>query len=178
MTASKPCNLMRRLSQFLLTFSLIGMLLACSPSEEVSQSRLPKFQTTEISGKTISQTDLVGKVSIVNFWATSCTTCVKEMPEMIKVFKELQPEGLQFLAIAMSYDPPMYVMNYAKTRELPFIVAMDSDGTTAKAFGKVELTPTTFVISKTGKVLKRYVGEPNWNEFRAVLKEALAANAT
>jgi peroxiredoxin len=69
-------------------------------------------------------------------------------------------------------------MHYAKTRDLPFIVAMDSDGTAAKAFGKVEQTPTTFVVGKNGKVLKRYVGEPDWIEFRSVLKEALKANAS
>ena len=85
-----------------------------------------------------------------------------------------QPEALEFIAVAMSYDPPMYVVNYAKTRELPFHVAMDSDGSVAKAFGKIQLTPTTLVINKSGKIIKRYVGEPDWNEFHQLLEKSLA----
>lgn len=139
------------------------------------KSNYPEFQISELSGKVTTQADLAGKVVVINFWATSCTTCVKEMPHMIEVYKEFAPQGLDFLAIAMSYDPPMYVMNFAKTRSLPFRVAMDSEGKAAKAFGKVELTPTTIVMNHEGKILKTYVGEPNWNEFKAVIKTALAS---
>ncbi len=171
-------NLITKIVRYFFATFLAISIIACNPSGIDTGSSLPSFKTVDLSGKTITQADLTGKVSIVNFWATTCTICMKEMPEMITVFKELNPEGLQFLSLAMSYDPPMSVMHYAKTRDLPFIVAMDSDGTAAKAFGKVEQTPTTFVIGKNGKVLKRYVGEPDWIEFRSVLKEALKANAS
>lgn len=170
-------NLVTKLARVFFATCLAISVIACNRSGVDTGSSLPSFKTIDLSGKTITQADLNGKVSIVNFWATTCTICMKEMPEMINVFKELNPEGLQFLALAMSYDPPMSVMHYAKTRELPFIVAMDSDGTAAKAFGKVEQTPTTFVIGKNGKVIKRYIGEPDWSEFRALLKEALKAKA-
>jgi peroxiredoxin len=73
----------------------------------------------------------------------------------------------------MNYDPPSYVVNYAQTRSLPFKVAMD-DGSAAKQFGNVQLTPTTFVIGKDGKILKRYVGEPEYAELDKLLKDALA----
>ncbi len=53
----------------------------------------------------------------------------------------------------MSYDAPMYVTNYTQTRQLPFKVAMD-DGSAAKQFGNVRLTPTTFLVDKDGKILK------------------------
>ena len=96
------------------------------------------------------------------------------MPEMINAFNKFKPSGLSFIAIAMSYDPPMYVVNFSKTRQLPFTVAMDSDGSAAKAFGKVRLTPTTFVINKQGRIIKRYVGEPDWTEFHKVLEKALS----
>lgn len=159
------------------TLALVCLsVLGCDQAINTSKtSSYPEFQISELSGKVTTQADLAGKVVVINFWATSCTTCVKEMPHMIEVYKEFAPQGLDFLAIAMSYDPPMYVMNFAKTRSLPFRVAMDSEGKAAKAFGKIELTPTTIILNHEGKVLKTYVGEPNWNEFRAVLKTALAA---
>ncbi|PWK38686.1 TlpA disulfide reductase family protein [Cupriavidus plantarum] len=135
----------------------------------------PAATFTLLSGDKVGTADLKGKVYIVNFWATSCTTCVKEMPDMVKTYKQFKDKGLEFVAVAMNYDPPMYVMNYAKTRELPFKVAMDSDGTAAKAFGNVQLTPTTFVVDKNGKILKRYVGEPEWDALHKLLEGALAA---
>jgi peroxiredoxin len=162
---------------YLIALSLLTSLalIGCDSSSNLSQkSGIPEFEISELSGKITRHTDLNGKVAVINFWATSCTTCVKEMPQMIEVYKEFAPQGLDFLAIAMSYDPPMYVVNFAKTRELPFRVAMDSEGKAAKAFGKVELTPTTIVIDRKGRILKTYVGEPNWQEFKAVIKTALA----
>ena len=86
----------------------------------------------------------------------------------------VQGAGLEFVAVAMSYDAPMYVTNYTQTRNLPFKVAMD-DGSVAKQFGNVQLTPTTFVIDRNGKILKRYVGEPTFAELDALLDKALNA---
>ena len=136
---------------------------------------VPDATFTLLSGEKVSTTgDLKGKVYLINFWATSCVTCVKEMPQMINTYKQYKDKGLDFVAVAMNYDPPMYVANYAKTRELPFKVAMDSDGAAAKAFGNVQLTPTTFVVDRNGKILKRYVGEPEWDALHKLLDGALA----
>src|SRR5213080_1702669 len=72
-----------------------------------------------IDGQKISSQDLRGKVVMVNFWATSCTTCVKDMPQMVETYNKFTGQGLQFVAVAMSYDRPDYVLNYAQTRNLP-----------------------------------------------------------
>jgi peroxiredoxin len=139
------------------------------------QQRVPDATFTLLSGQKIStSTDLKGKVYLINFWATSCETCMKEMPEMINTYNRFKGRGLEFVAVAMNYDAPMYVNNYAQTRNLPFKVAMD-DGSAAKQFGNVQLTPTTFVVDKNGKILKRYVGEPTFAELDALLDKALNA---
>jgi peroxiredoxin len=135
----------------------------------------PNVGFTEITGKQISMEDLRGKVVMVNFWATSCVTCIKEMPEFVRTYNKYNGKGLDFIAVAMDYDPPNYVLNYAKTRELPFRVALDTKGDIARAFGDVKLTPTTFVIDKRGNVLKRYLGEPDFAELHQLLEKALAA---
>jgi len=140
-----------------------------------AQQRAPDATFTLLSGQKISTSgDLKGKVYLVNFWATNCETCMKEMPEMINTYNRFKGRGLEFVAVAMSYDAPMYVTNYAQTRNLPFKVAMD-DGSAAKQFGNVQLTPTTFVIDRNGKILKRYVGEPSFSELDALLEKALNA---
>ncbi|MFC5429475.1 TlpA disulfide reductase family protein [Paraburkholderia denitrificans] len=138
-----------------------------------SKERAPDATFTLLSGQKISTADLKGKVYLVNFWATSCTTCMKEMPQMVQTYNRFKDEGLDFVAVAMNYDTPTYVANYAQTRQLPFKVAMD-DGSAARQFGNVQLTPTTFVIDRNGKILKRYVGEPQFAELDALLQKALS----
>nr|WP_233865564.1 MULTISPECIES: TlpA disulfide reductase family protein [Paraburkholderia] len=138
-----------------------------------SQQRVPDATFTLLSGQKISTADLKGKVYLVNFWATSCETCMHEMPQMVQTYNRFKGEGLEFVAVAMNYDAPVYVANYAQTRNLPFKVAMD-DGSAAKQFGNVQLTPTTFVIDRNGKILKRYVGEPQFSELDQLLQKALA----
>lgn len=140
-----------------------------------SQQRVPDATFTLLSGQKVSTADLKGKVYLVNFWATSCTTCMQEMPQMVQTYNRFKGEGLEFVAVAMNYDAPMYVANYAQTRQLPFKVAMD-DGSAAKQFGNVQLTPTTFVVDRNGKILKRYVGEPQFAELDQLLQKALSTS--
>lgn len=138
-----------------------------------AQQKAPEVTFVDLQGNKLSTQDLRGKVVMINFWATSCTTCVKEMPQMVDTYKKYKDRGLEFVAVAMSYDPPNYVLNFAETRQLPFKVALDSQGQLAKSFGNVQLTPTTFVIDKQGHIVKRYLGEPDWDGLHALLEQSL-----
>jgi peroxiredoxin len=133
----------------------------------------PQVTFTTLTGEKISSQNLRGKVVMVNFWATSCTTCVHEMPKMVETYNKYKDKGLEFVAVAMSYDPPNYVLNFTETRKLPFKVALDVQDNLAKSFGDVKLTPTTFVIDKNGNVIKRYVGEPDFAALHQLLEKAL-----
>ncbi|WP_334188035.1 peroxiredoxin family protein [Noviherbaspirillum sp.] len=135
----------------------------------------PDVTFTNLKGEKVSMESLRGKVVMVNFWATSCATCIKEMPEMVETYNKYKDKGLDFFAVAMSYDPPNYVLNYTETRKLPFHVALDVKGDLAKSFGDVSLTPMTFVIDKQGNIIKRYLGEPNFAEVHQLIEKALAA---
>ena len=137
------------------------------------QQQAPDVTFITIAGQKISSQDLRGKVVMVNFWATSCATCVKEMPQMVETYNKFKNDGLEFVAVAMKYDPPNYVLNYAETRKLPFKVAIDAGGDLARQFGDVAMTPTTFVIGKDGKILKRYLGEPDFASLHALLQKSL-----
>jgi peroxiredoxin len=138
-----------------------------------TRASAPDVTFIGIKGEKITPQSLQGKVVMVNFWATSCTTCVAEMPKMVQTYNKYKGQGLEFVAVAMKYDPANYVVNYAETRQLPFKVAIDVSGDAAKAYGDVALTPTTFVIDKHGKIIKRYVGEPDFAALHKLLEEAL-----
>lgn len=127
-----------------------------------------------LDGSKKTTADLKGKVTLVNFWATSCVTCVGEMPKMVATYDKYHGKGYNMLAVAMSYDPPSYVVNYTQTRKLPFQVAIDNTGAVAKAWGDVQLTPTTFLVNKRGEIVKRYVGEPDFAELHRLIEKLLA----
>jgi peroxiredoxin len=127
-----------------------------------------------LDGSRQSTADLKGKVTLVNFWATSCVTCVAEMPEITSTYNKYKSQGYDTLAVAMSYDPPSYVVNYAESRKLPFKVAIDNTGAVAKAWGDVQLTPTTFLVNKRGEIVKKYVGEPDFVALHKLIEKLLA----
>ena len=135
----------------------------------------PDVAFTTLEGKTFSMHDLRGKVVLVKFWATSCVTCVKQMPGTIDTYNEYAPKGYEAVAVAMSYDPPAWVVNFVQSRQLPFKVALDNTGEIAKAWGDVKLTPTTYLLDKQGRIVKRYVGEPEMDALHKLIEELLAA---
>jgi peroxiredoxin len=139
-----------------------------------SQDVAPQSHFVLLDGTTITTADLKGKVTLVNFWATTCVTCVKEMPSLVQTYNKYKSQGYETLAVAMSYDPPNWVANFANTRQLPFKVALDNTGDVAKAWGDVKLTPTSYLVNKQGQIVKRYVGEPDTAALHQLLEKLLA----
>ena len=133
----------------------------------------PNVAFTDLQGNTVTTQELRGKVVLVKFWATSCTTCIAQMPDTIKHYEDLSPKGFETIAVAMQYDPPNYVKTYAETRKLPFPVVIDAQGKIAKAFGDVQLTPTAFLIDKQGHIIKRYLGNYDEKAFLNTVEKAL-----
>ena len=97
------------------------------------------------------------------------------MPKLISTFEKYRGQGYGTLAVAMAYDPPGYVVNFAQTRQLPFDVAIDNTGSVAKAWGDVGLTPTSYLVNKRGEIVKRYIGEPNMAELHQLIEKLLKA---
>ncbi|MBY4596527.1 TlpA disulfide reductase family protein [Ottowia caeni] len=139
-----------------------------------AQNTAPASTFVLLDGSSTTTQDMRGKVTLVNFWATSCTTCVAEMPEIVATYEKFKARGYDTVAVAMSYDPPSYVVNFAETRKLPFKVAIDNTGTVAQAWGEVKLTPTTYIVNKKGEIVKRYVGAPNFSELHQLIEKLLA----
>jgi peroxiredoxin len=161
--------------RFLILLALAA-LLALLFAQAVSQEPpAPQVTFTSLKGEKISMGSLRGKVVLVNFWATSCVGCIHEMPQMIDTYRKYNTQGLETIAVAMSYDPPNYVLNYTEKNALPFKVALDVQGSIARAFGDVQLTPTTFVIDKHGNIIKRILGEPDFAQLRTLLEKELQA---
>ena len=136
--------------------------------------KAPNVAYTLLDGRTTTLEQQRGKVMLVNFWATDCETCVKEMPSIVSTHEKYKARGFDTLAVAMSYNPPAYVISYAETRKLPFGVAIDNTGAIARSFGQVQLTPTSVLIDKHGQIVKRYVGAPDFVALHQLVEKLLA----
>ena len=133
----------------------------------------PDVTVATLKGEKLSLAQLHGKVVLVNFWATTCTTCVGEMPRMVETYNRFAPRGYEMVAVAMDYDRPDYVLNYATSNKLPFTVALDLKGDAARAFGDVRLTPTSFLIDKQGRIVQQYLGEPDFPKRHTLVDQLL-----
>ena len=138
-----------------------------------SRQSAPDVSYTLLDGRQARLKGQQGKVMLVNFWATSCTTCVAEMPQIVSTHEKFSARGYDTLAVAMSYDPPAYVASFAETRKLPFGVAIDNTGAVAQAFGEVRLTPTSFLLDKKGGIVKKYVGAPDFAALHGLIEDLL-----
>ena len=144
---------------------LIGTLL---PSSQV-----PALTLQAIDGRRIDLARRQDQPLLVHFWATSCGICLAEMPELIEFYERFQPHGLDLVAIAMPYDSPAQVVNYARHAALPFPVVLDVQASATGAFGDVRLTPTTFVISGDGRIVEQLVGRLDFAALDRILTPLL-----
>jgi peroxiredoxin len=96
------------------------------------------------------------------------------MPSLVNTYNKYQTQGFETIAVAMSYDPPDWVVNFAASRQLPFKVALDNTGEIARDWGDVKLTPTTYIVDRQGRIVKRYVGEPDFAALHQLLEKLLA----
>ena len=158
------------------TAGIVVMAISAVVFLTAGKEAAPESTFVLLDGSKVYTADFKGKVTLVNFWATSCTTCVAEMPKVIATYDKFKAKGFDTVAVAMSYDPPAYVVNYAETRKLPFKVAIDNTGAVAKAWGEVKLTPTTYIVNKQGQIVKRYIGEPDFAELHTLIDKLLAAS--
>ncbi|MEX0731078.1 MAG: TlpA disulfide reductase family protein [Aquisalimonadaceae bacterium] len=135
--------------------------------------RGPDITYTTVNGGEITRADLAGRPTLVTFWATTCVSCVQEIPHLVELYEELNPRGLEIIAVAMEYDPPRRVEALVKARNLNYAVALDRDGRVAKAFGDVRLTPTTFLISPRGDIVLTRLGVLDMAQLRARIIDML-----
>ena len=149
----------------------VGAYLAQSSSS--TRKPAPNVAYTLLDGSRSTTDGLRGKVVLVNFWATDCAPCVKDMPQFVATHEKFNARGLETLAVAMSYDPPAQVIRFAESRKLPFGVVIDNTGSFAKGFDQVQVTPTTVLINRRGEIVGRFVGEPDFAALNALVEKLL-----
>jgi peroxiredoxin len=133
----------------------------------------PEVTFTTFSGESVTLSSLRGQVVLVNFWASYCGPCRKDMPNVVALHQHFASRGLRTVAVAVSKDDRARAEAYVREQALPFTVAFD-DGSAALAFGKVHITPSLFLIDRQGRLVKKYIGEARWPELNGLVEKALS----
>ena len=130
----------------------------------------PAFTLPDLNGKLVSLADFRGKVVILDFWATWCPPCKKEIPDFIDLQKQYGSQGVQFIGIAL--DEPDKVTAFTQQNGINYTILLGNDAITAK-YGGIDGIPTTFVIDKKGKIVNRFEGFRPRNVFETEIKKLL-----
>lgn len=151
-----------------------ALALVLGVSYTTAPQPAPDVTFVSLKGEKITTADLRGRVVLVNFWATDCVICVKEMPQITATYERFRAQGFATIAVAMRHDPPNYVLAYVAKNALPFTVALDPLGELAQAFGEVRATPTSFLIDRRGNIVWRFAGEPDFAQLHKLVGAKLA----
>lgn len=153
---------------FALALSILG---ACSQGSAIEiGANAPDFSLSDINGKTVSLSEFGGKVVILDFFASWCPPCRQEIPDFIELEKSYGDKGFAMVGVAL--------VNAGEAREfagkmgINYPVLVD-DGKASGIYGPIRSIPTTFIIDKSGKIVKMYIGYREKAVFEADIKELL-----
>ncbi|MBN2092003.1 TlpA family protein disulfide reductase [candidate division KSB1 bacterium] len=138
---------------------------------DVLGKQAPEWTLENLEGKKINTTDFKGKVQIIDLWATWCPPCRKGIPELMELQEKYKADGLEIIGIALdnTIDP---VKEFATTTKFNYTVVF-GNRKIANLYGRIEAIPTTFIVDKTGKVVKKLVGYQPKSVFEEELKPLL-----
>lgn len=133
----------------------------------------PPLAGKTLDGQTLTLEQFRGKPVLVTFWATTCPSCIEEMPHLIELYREMNPKGLEIIGVAMAYDPPEQVRALARQRQIPYPIVLDTDNVIAQQFDNVRLTPTTVLISPQGRIVHYRLGLLDLPKMRETIQAML-----
>ncbi len=135
---------------------------------------LPAFNLPDSSGKPHDIAEWRGKILIINFWATWCPPCKKEIPEFITLQNQYSAQGLQFIGVAL--EDKESVREYMNTVKINYPVLIAEDQGIALAFklGNVSGTvPFTVVVDQNGQIIYRHQGNFSKDQILSVIAPLL-----
>jgi peroxiredoxin len=146
----------------------------------------PELVAPDLAGDTLRLSELRGRVVLLNFWATWCPPCLREMPSMERLYRELRATGLEVVAVSLDAAPGERddfgiaggdVAAFAAAHDLTFPILLDPDGVSRQRFG-VQGLPTTFLIDRRGRIRDKVLGGREWDEgaSAAMVRELLGVS--
>ena len=153
-------------------------LLREQPADPVARGvEAPEFDLPLLgaSPKRITLADIDGQVVLLNFWATWCKPCEDEMPAMDRLYRALQPEGFEMLAVSVDEETAL-VERFQERLGVSFPILLDPAQDVSRRYQTTGF-PESLLIDKNGMIVERYIGPRDWDHtiyaerIRKLLKE-------
>lgn len=140
---------------------LVGVAVSCSSDENQSgnnaHAKAPDFTLQTLGGEDFPSDNLHGKVVVLDFWATWCQPCIKEIPNYNALYKKYKDQGFVMVGITLDSGPPASVKPFVERFNIQYPIYM-GNYETKEAFGGIRGYPTTIVIDRDWKLVERYLG--------------------
>ena len=154
---------MKKLFFLLLILSIPLFITACGEEQPVAKvgEPAPDFTLVDLSGKSWTLSELKGQVVFVNFWATWCSPCVREMPSMQKLYSMMPADKFKMLAV-LTNDDPAIAKNFARQFGITLPILDDDNNTVSPKYG-ITGVPETFIVDRQGIVRAKFIGPAEWD---------------
>ncbi|HEY2924111.1 MAG TPA: TlpA disulfide reductase family protein [Candidatus Eisenbacteria bacterium] len=135
-------------------------------------SKAPDFELADISGKTVRLSDFAGKVVLLDFWATWCPPCRDEVPDFVRLQAKYRQQGVQVVGLSLDAEGAKVVRPFAEEYNVNYTMLM-ANAETAAQFGGILGIPTTFVLDRQGRIVKKFIGRTELKTFEEAIKPLL-----
>ncbi|MBN2269291.1 MAG: TlpA family protein disulfide reductase [Sedimentisphaerales bacterium] len=137
-------------------FVLISIVAGCT-KKQPDYGYAPPFTLPDVDASQISLSDFKGKVLIVTFWATWCPGCVAEMPHFTELYDQYKHQGLEIIGISLDQGGADDVKPFLRKKPVNYTILI-GNALVSNKYNTKGILPTTFLIDKTGKIRRKYVG--------------------
>lgn len=155
-----------------------------APATRTAVTSLPpnvlNAELRSLNGNPIKLSDYSGKVVLINLWATWCGPCRREIPELVKLYKEFKPEGFEVVGLSTE-NPEASIENvrdFVRAYSMDYAVGWISEDVAVALMHGNGNIPQSFVIARDGRILRRFIGFSSVStppQLRKAIEDALKA---
>ena len=160
-----------------LAISAVALCVACGVPPSQQNTQAPPFDLPNLAGGKTSLASFQGKVVVVDFWATWCTPCIKEIPEYTSFYAKNKSRGVEMVGVVFDSGEPAEIQEFLQKTKVAYPQLLGAEDV-LKNYNANQGFPTTFVIGKKGQIVKKVLGSPTgkFEGLQKAVDEALASS--